>query len=130
MEIAQNAFSAAKVITDANFKHHLTIGRFNVADKYLAKDMRGETFIFKVSRETKCFYFVRFNEVFEEKIPKKTMRTGSGYYTQYWRIATEEDIKKFKFDRLLNKVVKDLQSEKASKLSFDDLYKLDLLLNK
>ena len=101
-----------------------------MADKYLANDSCGKTGLYKVSRETKCFYFIRFSDVFEEKIPKKTMKTGSGYYTQYWRIATEEDIKKVKFDRLLNKVVKDIQSEKAAKLSFDDLYKLDLLLNR
>lgn len=73
--------------------------------------------IHKVTRETKCFYFVRYNADWEQKISKKTMKTGRGWYTVKWYVATEKDLEFLLKRRIIleiqtcvSKMVSDLNS--------------------
>lgn len=92
--------------------------------------------IYKVTRETKCFYFVRYNDKCEQKIPKKTMKTGSNWCTVNWHVATEKDLEFFLKRRIIleiqtciSKMLADLnsitldQAKKIKNCIFEEILK-------
>lgn len=96
---------------------------------YLISKNYNTKIMYKVSRETNCFYFIKYNNVCEQKIPKKTMRTGSGYDTTHWRIATEEDMEYFLKIRILNDVKRKMRDIQAEKITIQQAQKLRDIIN-
>lgn len=86
---------------------------------YLKHDYMGGFSIYKVDRETECFYFVRFNERCEEKIPKKKLE-NEGLWNG-WRIATESDLEQNRKANLIYKIRKLVEKTDFKKWSNDKL---------
>ena len=90
---------------------------------YLRHDYIGGFSIHKVERETECFYFVRFNEKYEEKIPKKKLEGEHGWWNG-WQIATESDIKQEQKKKLVYKVRKLIDKTNLERWSVEKLNEL------
>jgi hypothetical protein len=94
---------------------------------YLRRDYIGGFSIYKVERETECFYFVRFNERYEEKIPKKKLEGEYGWWNG-WRIATESDIEQYRKANLIYKIKKLVDKTDFKKWSEEKLKSLILTI--
>lgn len=89
---------------------------------YLRHANMGRFSIYKVERETECFYFVRFNEKCEERIPKKKLEK-EGWWNG-WRIATQADIEQKQKENLVYKVRKLIDKTNLERWSVEKLNEL------
>lgn len=96
---------------------------------YLVKEYIGLKEMYKVVRETDCFYFVQYNDVCEQKISKKTMRTSSGSCMIHWKIATEKDIEYFLKRKILNEAKRKMYDIRAEKITIQQAQTLRDIIN-
>lgn len=92
---------------------------------YLKKEYSyGSKFsIYKVERETNCFYVVKLSETCEEKIPKKKLEGEHGWWNN-WRIATQADIEQKQKENLVYKVRKLIDKTNLERWSVEKLNEL------
>ena len=77
---------------------------------------------YKVEKETKCFYFVRVNDKYVEKVSKKKMQEPSE-----WSVPTEEDFKKYKIRCLVGKLESLIKATDFEKWSEEKLKEIILI---
>jgi hypothetical protein len=66
-----------------------------------------------VTRETESNIWIRINDNYEEKIPKKTYRTGSGWNHTYYMIETDDLKNQYASQRVRYKYLKYLELLKS-----------------
>lgn len=84
--------------------------------------------LYSVAKETDKSYIVRINDRVTQIIPKRTMRTGTGYNVTFWKVATDSDIEEFIKVKYLNKIKNKLNISDVKEVSLDSLKEVYKLL--
>lgn len=95
--------------------------------KYLYRNERFSRGVsrYLVTRESEKSYWIYINEHYEERIPKKTMSTGSGWDRTYYYEETEKFKERYRFQVKCYKYSKKLDKLKKC----DDERIMDIVLD-